>query len=281
LAVLARGGGALDAVQAAVRVLEDDPVFNAGTGASLNRDGRVEVDASLMDGRRLAAGAVAALADCGRAIDVARAVLEDGEHVLLCGEGAWRFARERGFEPDAPGGLETRLSRARFEAARARAAAANASAPTSDRGTVGASAIDRDGHVAAATSTGGTTYKRPGRIGDTPLIGCGTYADDEGGAASATGIGERIIKVTMTRVAVDAMRDGVSATAAAWRAADELERRTGGEAGIICVDRAGRVGAALVARSMSWAAGRLTRCGPSVVDGVEVSRGVALDDLVG
>ncbi|HEU5057966.1 MAG TPA: isoaspartyl peptidase/L-asparaginase family protein, partial [Kofleriaceae bacterium] len=263
LAVMAAGRGAVEAVWAAVRVLEDDPLFNAGTGSALTRDGTVECDAALMDGATVRIGGVAAMASAPEAISIARAVLEDGEHALLCGEGAWEFARARGFAPAAPGAMVTERSRRRLEAERQRRAAAAAAGGASG-GTVGACAIDAAGHVAAGTSTGGTTYKRPGRIGDTPLCGCGTYADDEGGAASATGVGEAIIRVTMTRVCVDAMRRGDGAAAAAWRAVDELRRVTGGSAGIICCDRAGRLGVALSTATMSFAAGR----GERVVSGV-------------
>jgi L-asparaginase / beta-aspartyl-peptidase len=249
LSVLAKGGSALDAVQVAVRVLEDDPQFNAGVGCALTRDGTAELDAAIMDGETLRVGAIGAVENLRRPIDLARLVMDDGEHVLLCGEGAWRFAREHGFSPVAPAELITERSLKRLETERRKR-----SARPPEGGTVGACAIDARGHVAAATSTGGITYKRPGRIGDTPLPGCGTYADDRGGAASATGHGESIIRVTMTRVLVDALRTGASATDAARISVEELARISG-EAGIICVDREGRVGAAHNSARMphSWA----------------------------
>jgi beta-aspartyl-peptidase (threonine type) len=134
---------------------------------------------------------------------------------------------------------------------------------------VGACAIDAAGHVAPATSTGGITGKRRGRVGDTPLCGCGTYADDQAGAASATGHGESIIRVTMSRVAVDRMRAGLDASAAAWAAVDELDGRVHGTGGIICVDRAGRLGLAHNTASMSWARGAV---GGAVASGVRVTR---------
>lgn len=271
LAVLSAGGTAMDAVVAAVRVLEEDPTFNAGVGAALTREGTIECDAAIMDGATRRIGAVAAMKDAGEAISVARAVLEDGEHVLLCGDGAWAFAREKGFAPRPEAELMTEKSRRRWEAARQKRASAMG-------GTVGASAIDGAGHVAAATSTGGVTFKRVGRIGDTPLCGCGTYADDEGGAASATGIGEAIIRVTMTRVCVDAMRGGASASRAAWAAVDELGRVTGGQAGIIACDARGRLGAALSTSTMSFGAGRV---GGPVVVGIDLARGADLEDLLG
>jgi beta-aspartyl-peptidase (threonine type) len=281
LRALAGGGSAVEAVWAAVRVLEDDPLFNAGTGSALTRDGTVECDAALMDGQTVRIGAVASMVDAPEAISVARAVLEDGEHALLCGEGAWAFARERGFAPAAAGAMVTERARRRLEAERERRAVA-AGPGASSGGTVGACAIDAAGHVAAATSTGGTTFKRPGRIGDTPLCGCGTYADDAGGAASATGVGEAIIRVTMTRVCVDAMRRGERAPAAAWHAVDELARVTAGTAGIICCDAGGRLGAALSTATMSFAAGRLAEDGElRVMSGVALPPGADLDLLLG
>jgi beta-aspartyl-peptidase (threonine type) len=147
---------------------------------------------------------------------------------------------------------------------------------------VGACVIDRDGHVASATSTGGTVFKRPGRIGDSPLCGCGTYADDRAGAASATGNGEAIMRVTMSRVCVDAMRGGATAARAAWIAVDELGVVTGDTAGIICCDRSGRVGAALSTATMSFAAGRLQPGGARrITSGVKVAPGTDIDDLLG
>lgn len=281
LEVLAAGGGAVHAVWAAVRVLEDDPLFNAGTGSALTRDGTVECDAALMDGESVRIGAVASMVDAPEAISVARALLEDGEHALLCGGGAWAFARERGFAPAAPGAMITERSRRRLEVERQKRAAGGRA--DGSGGTVGACAADAGGHVAAATSTGGTTYKRPGRIGDTPLCGCGTYADDRGGAASATGVGEAIIRVTMTRVCVDAMRRGAPAAAAAWHAVEELGRVTGGAAGIICCDAAGRVGAALSTATMSFAAGRRDPVGGElhILSGVSLAPGADLDALLG
>ncbi|MSP15902.1 MAG: hypothetical protein EXR73_04700, partial [Myxococcales bacterium] len=244
LAVLLGGGSALDAVQAATRVLEDDPQFNAGVGSALTRDGTVETEASLMEGTTLRAGGVAAVPNLGCAIEVARAVLEDGEHLLLCGEGAWAFARERGFVPAAAEALVTeRQRRALAEELLRRRVSGGVRAPAGG-GTVGACAIDAAGRVAAATSTGGITGKRCGRIGDSPLIGCGTYADDGAGAASATGHGESIIRVTMTRGLVERMRAGSSAEEAAWGAVDELATRGAGGGGVICVDARGRIGVA-------------------------------------
>lgn len=279
LAVLAAGGGAVDAACAAVRVLEDDPLFNAGTGSALSRDGRVEVDAAVMDGRTVSIGGVAAMPDAPAAIAIARAVLDDGEHCLLCGEAAWAFAEERGFRRAEPGAMITERARAKWQAERDRRAAGQGATPPRSGGTVGACAVDAAGHVAAATSTGGMPWKRPGRIGDSALSGCGTYADDGGGAASATGHGELIVRATSARVCVDAMRGGASARAAAWAALDELRRVTGGAAGIICCDARGRVAAAATTATMSFAAGLLLDAAgsPRVVTGVTPGRDLDLD----
>jgi beta-aspartyl-peptidase (threonine type) len=269
LAILERGGAAVDAVQAAVRVLEDDPEFNAGVGSALTRDGTVECDAAIMDGATLKIGAIGAVPNLRQAIDLARLVLDDGEHVLLVGDGAWEFARDRGLSPVAPEVMITERARRRLEVERARRAG-GAPKPVGG-GTVGACAIDASGHVAAATSTGGITFKRRGRVGDTPLCGCGTYADDAGGAASATGHGESIIRVTLTRVLVDRLREGVDAMTAARAAMDEVAR-VHGDAGVICVDRAGRVGIAHNTPRMSY--GWATVESPAPTTGVEAPAAV-------
>lgn len=251
LRVLAGGGSALDAVQTAVRALEDDPEFNAGVGAVLARDGSVELDASIMDGAGRI-GAVAAVPDLRRPVDLARAVLDDGEHVMLAGPAAWTFAGERGFVRGPADELITARARARLAEE-----AAKRSKPAVEGGTVGAVAIDAGGHVAAATSTGGIAFKRPGRVGDTPLPGCGTWADDAGGAASATGDGEAIIKVTLTRRLVDALAAGADPSSAARTALAELVARTRGTAGVICVDRTGRLAADHVTDTMPVGAGAI------------------------
>src|SRR5690606_33541791 len=182
LAILTGGGTALDAAMRAVEVLEDDPSFNAGTGACLAEDGSLELDASIMDGRDLRFGAVACLPPFKNPIRIARAVLDDGRHTLYAAEGAARFAREHGFSPADPASMITEAARVRL---------AQVLAGRGDGGwaggTVGAVACDASGNVAAATSTGGMVAKRGGRVGDTPLPGAGTFADDLAGACSATG----------------------------------------------------------------------------------------------
>jgi beta-aspartyl-peptidase (threonine type) len=246
-AILVAGGAALDAVQAAVRALEDDERFNAGRGSALTRDGTVELDAAIMSGDGLRVGAVAALSGVRNPVDLARRVLDDGEHALLVGEGALAFARETGVALCAP---DFHVSeRARADLARE---LARRGRPTGG-GTVGAVALDAAGHVAAATSTGGMVGQRAGRVGDSPLPGAGTYADDEAGAASATGHGERIMQVALTKTAIELLHAGRPAREAAAAALATLDR-VGGRGGLIVVDRAGGVGAAFNTTSMSWAA---------------------------
>jgi len=225
-AILRAGGAALDAVQRAVEVLEDDPLFNAGTGSVLNAEGRIQQDASIMDGARLAAGAVANVTRFPHPIRVARQVLEDGRHLLLVGEGAQRFAHQAGIEECAEETLIVAARRRQWETA---------------HGTVGCVAVDARGGSAAATSTGGLFDALPGRVGDSPLIGCGTYACDAG-AVSCTGLGEAIIRVTLARAAVELLQAGHPPQGAASRAIALLAERTGGQAGLIVVDRHGRAG---------------------------------------
>jgi beta-aspartyl-peptidase (threonine type) len=189
-AILARGGSAVDAVEAAARSLEENPCFNAGRGSVLTSEGECELDAAIMDGRDRSAGAVAALRTTRAPVSFARHLMEQGPHVFLSGDGADRFAAEAGFEQVDNGYFIIDERRRQL----AEALAAGEDADPIKYGTIGAVAVDRDGHVAAATSTGGITAKRWGRIGDSPLIGAGTYADDRSCAVSATGSGEYFIR---------------------------------------------------------------------------------------
>jgi len=231
--ILEKGGSALDAVEAAVRVMEEDPFFNAGRGSALTMEGQIEMDAAIMDGSTLKAGAVGAVRNILHPVSLARLVMEKTPHVLIVGEGALRLARLYGMEEVPLESLVTERQRLQWK---------NAGHFPYEGDTVGAVAIDKNGHVAAATSTGGLIGKLPGRLGDTPLIGCGTYADDLAGAASATGIGEAIIKVVLAKTACDLMRQGLHPQEAAHKAIHILEERTGGKGGIILVDREGRLG---------------------------------------
>jgi beta-aspartyl-peptidase (threonine type) len=245
--VLAKGGSALDAVQRAVEVLEDDPQFNAGTGACLTEAGAIELDASIMNGVDLAAGAVCVLPPFRHPIAIARAVLDDGRHLLYAAEGAARFAVEKGFVREPPDAMITAAVRERWNAGAAK--------PEGYAGsTVGAVARDTHGHVAAATSTGGMFFKRDGRVGDSPIIGAGTYADDAAGAASATGLGEAIIRVCLCKAIIEDLRGGMPAEAAAKRAAELLAGAGRGHGGLVLVDRHGAFAFARTTQTMSWAA---------------------------
>ncbi|MEO8083833.1 MAG: isoaspartyl peptidase/L-asparaginase [Ardenticatenales bacterium] len=247
-AVLARGGSALDAIEAAVRRLEDDPLFDAGFGSYLNRDGDVELDAIIVDGASLKFGAIAAVKGVKNPVTVARRVMDRSPHHLLAGDGALRFARELGL--DVPGlSLVAPDVLARWLARRAGDGAADRdehdalrAAPALPGDTVGAVARDADGHMAAATSTGGMRDKLPGRVGDSPIIGSGAWADDRGGAVSCTGHGELIMRVCLAHHTGLSLCQGAAATNAASAAIRYLEDRTGGQAGIILLDACGRPG---------------------------------------
>ncbi len=244
--ILGRGGSALDAVEAAVRMLEDDPLFNAGTGSTLTAVGDIELDASVMDGETLRCGAVAVVKDVRNPVALARAVMERTAHVMLAGPAASAFAREAGFPAHDNALLVTPRQRARFDAARRGGA-------SSKTGTVGAVARDLQGHLAAATSTGGMSMKLPGRVGDTALVGCGTYADDALAAVSCTGHGERIIQLTLARHTADLVGQGRSAMDAAREAVALLGRRVGGDGGLVVVGPFGEVGFAHNTPSMTRA----------------------------
>lgn len=225
-ALLKQGGSALDAVQAAVIELEDNPLFNAGRGSVLNREGKVETDAAIMDGATLRAGAVAAVCGIRNPVKLARQVMEASPHVLLAGVGAYQFAIEHGIETCDPEALVVADQHAHW---------------VKEHGTVGAVALDAQGHLAAATSTGGVFDKLPGRVGDSPLIGCGTYAGRYA-AVSCTGPGENIIRTTLARYAAWRVEQGADASHAAETAIQFLARQTQGQAGIIVMDAAGRAG---------------------------------------
>jgi len=241
--VLVGGGSALDAVESAVRTLEDDPRFNAGRGSVLTRDGTIETDASIMEGDRLQCGAVAALVGVANPISAARKVLESRRHVLLVGNGALEFARSVGIPECDPASLITDRQRKRH------AELARRLVPPGG-GTVGAVALDRSGTIAAATSTGGTPGKLPGRVGDSALIGCGTYADSSLGGVSCTGDGEAIIRVVLGHRALRYLKDADDPDYAAKVAVDLLVEEGGGQGGLILIDWRGRAGHATSTRLM-------------------------------
>jgi len=237
--ILRAGGSAEDAVEAAIRLMEDDEAFDAGRGSVLNTDGEVEMDAAIMEGRDLNVGAVAGVRDIANPITLARRVLES-EHVLLIGEGASRYAVERGLARCDPAGLIVPRERERLARYLAERGAPPAGAAGHD--TVGAAALDAQGRLAAGVSTGGRAFKRPGRVGDAPCVGCGLYADDALGAAVSTGEGEAIIRAVLAKRAVDALAGGGSPDLVARVVIEHLHRRTAGHAGIIILDKRGRVG---------------------------------------
>lgn len=205
-AILNDGGAALDAVEAAVRLLEDSPHFNAGRGAVFTAKGTNELDASIMDGASRAAGAVAGVTATRHPISLARAVMEDSPHVMLAGEGADAFSREQGLEQAAPEWFRTEERWRQWEALRARDGSQAVFDAEIKYGTVGAVARDKAGNLSAATSTGGITGKNWGRIGDSPLIGAGTYADNDACAVSATGSGEYYIRAAAAHAICMRMR---------------------------------------------------------------------------
>jgi beta-aspartyl-peptidase (threonine type) len=225
---LAEGGTALDAVEAAVRSLEDHPRFNAGRGSVLTAAGTVETDASIMEGDQLRNGAVAAVSGVRNPISLARQILEAGRHSFFAGPGALARARELGVPLCDPAELVTEHQRRRLAALQA--------------GTVGAVALDRLGTIAAATSTGGMAGKLPGRVGDSALIGCGTYAESTLGGVSCTGDGEAIIRVTLARRALDILKSVGEPGHACEVALSVLVEEGRGQGGLVLVDWRGRVG---------------------------------------
>jgi beta-aspartyl-peptidase (threonine type) len=290
--VLLRGGSALDAVEAAVTMMEDDPTFDAGRGSFLTSDGRVQLDALLMDGGRMKAGGVACVERLRNPIQAARLVLEQSPHVYFVGTGAEEFANSHGMPLIDNAELVLDRERQRLKKAKEREAAGLADATFSglddDKGpetavlqgsglrdqgsetteplgtkrdsavqwqshdTVGAVALDANGNLAAGTSTGGTLNKTPGRVGDSSLIGCGCFADNLSAAVSLTGWGEPIMKLVLGKWAVDRVAGGMTPDSAAHEAMDYLFDRLGGHGGIILLGPDGRFGIAHNTPAMAW-----------------------------
>jgi beta-aspartyl-peptidase (threonine type) len=242
------GGTSLDAVEAAIRVLEDSPRFNAGRGAVFTREGRNELDASIMEGKGRQAGAVAGVCRLKNPISAARAVMEKSGHVLMIGDGAERFALSQGVEQVSPLYFWTEqswkeLQQAKEKAEKKEGQGADAGYDLARHmGTVGAVALDRAGNLAAGTSTGGLTYKRAGRVGDSPIVGAGTYADNDACGVSCTGIGEIFIRHAVAHDVAARMKYAKLPVA---KAVDEafrgLPERRGGVGGLIALDREGNV----------------------------------------
>ena len=263
--VLERGGTALDAVEEAVVIMEDDETFDAGRGSFLNRDGKVQLDALIMDGATLRAGGVGCVERLRNPVRAARKILSESPHVYFVAEGAERFAAEHGIalckneDLVIPREVE-RLREYQAEAARRPSSQAGNDlfAPSSDdmtisHDTVGAIALDRSGNIAAATSTGGTLNKAPGRLGDSSLIGCGCYANNESAAVSTTGWGEPIMKLVLAKWTADRIQAGNLPEWSAQEAMNYLKQRLNGHGGIIVLNPQGHIGISHNTPRMAWA----------------------------
>ena len=252
---LQKGGSALDAVEEAVVVLEDDEAFDAGRGSFLNRDGKVQLDAFIMEGSTLRGGGVGGVERIRNPIRAARKILSESPHVYFVGEGAERFAREHGIPlcDNSELVIPRELERLRAFQEHAVEQAPDLFAPAISHDTVGAVALDNDGNIAAGTSTGGTLNKAPGRLGDSSLIGCGCYADNESAAASLTGWGEPIMKLVLAKWSVDRVLAGNLPEWVSQEAINYLKLRVNGHGGIILLDAQGRFGISHNTPRMAWA----------------------------
>jgi len=253
--VLERGGSSLDAVEEAVVIMEDDETFDAGRGSFLNRDGKVQLDALIMDGATLRAGGVGCVERLRNPVRAARKILSESPHVYFVGEGAERFAAEHGVALCRNEDLiiPREVERLRAYQAQTSSGGDDLFAPAISHDTVGAVALDRDGNIAAATSTGGTLNKAPGRLGDSSLIGCGCYANNESAAASTTGWGEPIMKVVLAKWTADRIAAGNLPEWAAQESMNYLKERVNGHGGIIVLDTHGHFGIAHNTPRMAWA----------------------------
>ncbi|HUJ94194.1 MAG TPA: isoaspartyl peptidase/L-asparaginase [Terriglobales bacterium] len=251
---LERGRTALDAVEEAVIVMEDDETFDAGRGSFLNRDGKVQLDALIMDGATLRAGGVGCVERIANPVRAARKILSDSPHVYFVAEGAERFAAEHGIPLCRNEDLiiPREVERLREFQEHAEKHRADLFAPTISHDTVGAVALDSDGNLAAATSTGGTLNKAPGRLGDSSLIGCGCYADNRTAAASTTGWGEPIMKLVLAKWATDRVASGSAPEWVVAEAINYLKDRMNGHGGMILLDARGRFGIAHNTPRMAW-----------------------------
>jgi L-asparaginase / beta-aspartyl-peptidase len=252
---LERGGSALDAVEEAVVVLEDDETFDAGRGSFLNRDGKVQLDAFIMDGSNLRGGGVGCVERLRNPVRAARKILSDSPHVYFVADGAERFAAEHGIvlcdNEDLI--IPREVDRLRKYQAQDSTHGNDLFAPEISHDTVGAVALDRYGNIAASTSTGGTLNKAPGRLGDSSLIGCGCYADNLSAAASTTGWGEPIMKLVLAKWAADRVESGSLPEWVAKEAMNYLKQRLDGHGGIILLDARGHFGIAHNTPRMAWA----------------------------
>ncbi len=254
-ALLSSGGTAIDAVEQAIRTMESDGTFDAGKGSHLNADGFVELDASIMEGRSYRCGAVAAVRRVMHPVSLARKIMEETEHILLVGEGAERFASNNGIPLCEGTELVTPREKTRWEGVRGKAGFKSQTAFSDLPGdTVGAVALDRAGNICVGTSTGGTLNKYPGRVGDSPLIGCGSYAANAVGGVSTTGWGEGMIKVVLAKTIIDHMAaNGRDPQEAAGYGIDILKRKVGGRGGVIVLNHEGKPGVAFSTPRMAFA----------------------------
>jgi beta-aspartyl-peptidase (threonine type) len=263
--VLARGGAALDAIEEAVVIMEDDDTFDAGRGSFLNRDGKVQLDALIMDGSTLRAGGVGCVERLRNPVRAARKILSESPHVYFVAEGAERFAAEHGVELCRNEELVIAREVERLREYQRDAAQRGSTEDGKDlfapavhdaaisHDTVGAIALDRNGNIAAATSTGGTLNKAPGRLGDSSLIGCGCYANNESAAVSTTGWGEPIMKLVLAKWTADRVSAGNLPEWAAQEAMNYLKQRLNGHGGIIVLNAQGQIGIAHNTPRMAWA----------------------------
>ena len=263
--ILKHDGNALDAVESAVMSMEDNEVFNAGIGSSLALNRCVEMEASIMDGRTLSAGAVGLLNDVKYPVHLARVVMENTDHILIVGQSAEKLAETLNLERRDPRTnlrekywreLRDKIEQNKLDYLPKLSKLLKSRHNLFNLDTVGAVAVDKNGNVAAATSTGGLSLKIPGRIGDSPLIGCGNYADNEAGACSATGIGEIAIRLVLAKSTCDLMRIGQTPQKATENSIKEVNRRiqnTANQMGLIAIDPNGRIGAAHNSHHMCWA----------------------------
>ena len=259
--VVKKGGSALNAVEVAVNSLEDNPVFDAGRGSVLNAAGEVEMDALIVDGKTLNFGGVACVKDIANPISLAKLVMERTEHVWLVGTGANRFAAEMGVAEVDPRELVTETAQRAYEAyskyhsvVKANFSSGVVSTAEGGHDTVGAVAIDIHGNLAAGTSTGGITLKRPGRMGDSPIIGCGAACDNTIAGVSATGHGESIARVTLAqRILFNLTRDNSTAKGVAEEALEFMRSKVGGHGGVVGVTKSGELFKAFTTKRMAWA----------------------------
>jgi len=247
--ILLNGGSALDAVEKTVNCMEENPIFDAGIGAALNEKGNIELDAIIIDGTTLNTGAVAGVKNIIHTVSLARIIMEKTEHVFVIGEGANLIGRDNGFEEISEKELISEYALNEWKQFKFKGAVNT----FYNVDTVGAVALDSTGNIATATSTGGITGKKIGRVGDSPIIGAGAFADSKIGGVSATGHGESILKVMLARNAIEKLKQGLSPQEAAEISLQEMKSRVNGNGGLIILDNQGNVGFHFTTEKMVWA----------------------------